>query len=102
MSVMAHVRPGKAGWLKATLQFIANKGEVGNFSKVTGAIGATMRLLGLGGTAVAVLDDAFTLVPGVDVITIADNVMWLYGAYAFYRIYRIRREANRSRALRYQ
>jgi hypothetical protein len=90
------------GWFEATRCFIANKGEAGNFNKIAGAVGAALRMFGISGTVVSVFDDALDFVPGINIITVADNALWLYGAYALYRIWKIRRDANRPQPVRYR
>ncbi|MDB5180735.1 MAG: hypothetical protein JWO54_495 [Candidatus Saccharibacteria bacterium] len=95
MTVANNTQVPKTGWIEATKRFVYNKGDIGKFNKAAAVVAASLRTVGLSGTLVSLMDEAAVVVPGINLITTADNIMWIYGAFALYRINKIRRQLNR-------
>jgi hypothetical protein len=81
------------GWGAATHKFMLNRvQETHGFHKFAAAAKLILATVGVSAT---VFDDIADFIPGLDVITVGDNLVWLiFGGYAIVRISRIRWEAN--------
>jgi len=90
----------KIGWIEASRRFILNKDETTKFKKTASTAAATLRVFGVGGAPLSLLDDAANIVPVLNIWTIGNNLLLVYAAYAFYRVVMIRREANRPKIVR--
>jgi len=97
---MSVIYQRRVGWFEAARRFVLNKDETTKFRTIATSAAATLRVLGIGGAPLSLLDDAANIIPVVNIWTIGNNLLLVYGAYAVYRIAMIRREANRPKAVR--
>jgi hypothetical protein len=97
---MSVIYQRKVGWFGATRRFILNKDETTKFKTIATSAAAALRVLGIGGAPLSLLDDAANIIPVVNIWTIGNDLLLVYGAYAVCRIVMIRREANRPKAVR--
>jgi len=94
MPVETRYTPPKMGWFEATRRFLLNNGEKANFGKIMTAFAVFLRTVGVSLSAVSVVDDFVGFV--------FDDLLWLYGAYAVFRIIQIRWTANHHKVASYQ
>ena len=74
--------------------FYYRKDEMRKFNNLAASAAVALRAFGLGLT---IVDDAADWVPGIDIITIGDNILWLFAGYSAVRIVSLWWRANHRR-----
>lgn len=106
MVTQATMRTTKMTWKEATYCYIHNvKRETDGFHKTASALGAFFRTIaarfGIGGSLALLCDNLLDVVPGINIITIGDDVIMYplaaFTVYSLFRISAIRRDFNRHR-----
>jgi hypothetical protein len=85
----------KVSWSQATRLFFQNKGEVGFVSKLTTAIFTFAAKSSMVTLPLTILDEPLDAVPGIDFITMGDDVMAVFGVIMVVRIAMFRSKCNR-------
>lgn len=83
MSTNAQDRLGKVSWLQSARYFFSNESETKLFTKIAAILAPA-----------AFLDDAGDIIPGLDIVTIGDNMFVIFTIYAIFRITYIKKKAN--------
>lgn len=84
--------PKKYSWFQAARFFFSNRSEAQLFTKVASFLG----LITLPATAGDEIGDA---IPVIDILTVGDDVLAVFGIYAIFRITMIHRKINRRPAM---
>jgi len=77
------------GVIEATKLFLSNKTEGLIFTKIVSVFGLTT-------LPITVFDEGLDFIPGINIISVGDNLLWPFAIYAAIRIGMIRHKANRQ------